>query len=384
LLLSIGGMAGAWFLSTEPLRATAMSRIWLVGLCGVFGLLGVYCLISTFRSRVVLFPDRIEIEELTRTTSLDRQEIRGWRSLPTSPPGFLLVPRDSNRRALKVAQVFPLDNEFVEWLYSLPSLDREEARAAKAEIRKNIRFGATPGERIKALARGRRVAAILTAISIAVCMWGFVFPVPYPLAISILTALPWIALELLRRSAGLFRVDADRNDPHPTVAYAFLFPSLVLLLRAATDFNILQSPAVACFSLGIGGLLLLAIFAADPSRRGKSGSGIAVGLFCLAYGYGVAIEVNVLFDRSPRTTYEVTVRDKHISRRKTTTYNLELGPWGPRVKFNKLEVSRATYEPIQAGDVVLVDLRRGALGVNWYFMRSWRHGDQAGTSRSYR
>jgi len=120
-------------------------------------------------------------------------------------------------------------------------------------------------------------------------------------------------------------MDAARNDVHPTVAVAFLFPPMVLLLRAVTDFNVVQTLPVETVSAGIGGCLLLATFVVDPSRRGKVGAAIAIGLFCLAYGYGLAIEANVLFDRSSPTTYEVTVIDKHVSRGKATTYNLDLG-----------------------------------------------------------
>ena len=85
LLLAIGGTIGAWFAATAVLR-NPPSRVWLVGLGLAFGALGIYCLLSTFRSRVVLFPDRIEIEELTHTAVLSRQEIRGWRTLATSAP----------------------------------------------------------------------------------------------------------------------------------------------------------------------------------------------------------------------------------------------------------------------------------------------------------
>lgn len=278
LLLSIGGVAGAWYLATEPLR-NPQARFWLVGLCAMFGLLGAYCLLSTLRSRVLLYPDRIEAVELTRTTVMARQEIRGWRSIPTSPPGFMLVPRDPSRKALKVAQVFRLDAEFIEWLYTLPSLNREDARESKAEIRKNIHLGATPGDRIKTLARGRRKAAILSAITTVLGLWGFVFPAPYVLVISALAALPWISLELVRRSAGLFRVDAGRNDVHPTVAVAFIVPPMVLMPRAATDFNVVQSLTAAAVTLGIGACLLFAMFVADRSQRGKLGSGVALGLF---------------------------------------------------------------------------------------------------------
>ena len=66
--------------------------------------------------------------------------------------------------------------------------------------------------------------------------------------------------------------------------------------------------------------------------------------------------------------------DKHVSRGKTTSYNLSLGPWGPIGKPNRLRVGRATYDPIQPGDILLIDLRKGALRVNWYVMRAWQRG----------
>jgi long-subunit acyl-CoA synthetase (AMP-forming) len=75
------------------------------------------------------------------------------------------------------------------------------------------------------------------------------------------------------------------------------------------------------------------------------------------------------------TTYTVTVNSKRIRRGKTTKFLLDLGPWGPKMKSNTLRVGRATYEPIQPGDTVILDLRRGALDVNWYLMRSWQRGN---------
>jgi hypothetical protein len=90
----------------------------------------------------------------------------------------------------------------------------------------------------------------------------------------------------------------------------------------------------------------------------------------------VAIEANALFDHSSPTTYAVRVEDKYVSRGKTTKYNLKLGPWGPKPTSNTLQVSRATYEPIHAGDLVVLDLRRGALGINWYSMRMWHRWNE--------
>jgi len=74
--------------------------------------------------------------------------------------------------------------------------------------------------------------------------------------------------------------------------------------------------------------------------------------------------------------YPDTVASKRNVRGKTTSYELMLGPWGPKTNSNKLRKSRPTYDPIQPGDVVHLTMRHGALGVNWYYMRSWQRGDE--------
>ena len=347
-----------------------------MGLCLVFAVLGIYCLLSTLRSRIVLFPDRIQVEQLSRTEVLDREDLRGWRSLPTSPPGLVLVPRDARRRPVKVAQLFRLDTEFAHWLDTLPRLDSADLRRSKAEIRNNARLGATPRERMQKLAESKRLEKVLAVIGSLVAAWGLLYPRPYELAIVALASLPWIALEIVRRSGGLFRVDAKRNDAHPNVAVAFMFPGLVLGSRSLLDYNVFLSPVAAWFTIGIGGLVFLAAFVVDRSVRGKVGTLIGLLVFSLAYGYGIAIEANALLDRSTGVTYVANVEGKHIVSGRATTYNLDLGPWGPKTKSSKLRVNRATYRNIERGDIVYLTMRRGALGVNWYFMRQWEIGSR--------
>jgi hypothetical protein len=369
VVLGIGGFAGARFLASEPFP-NPNSRLWIVGICVGFGIFGFYCLLSTLRSSIVLFPDRIEINELTRTSVLSREEIRGWRSLPTSPPGFVFIPREAGRRPVKVAQTFRLDPEFADWLYTLPCLDREDSRRSKAEIRNNPLIGATPGERMKALARGKRLARIVTAVASVALLWGFVYPNPYRLVIVILAALPWAAMEIVRRSRGLLRVDANRNDAHPNVAIAVCFPGLVLLLRSMFDFNIIQSQVAAWISVFVGSLFCSAIFFVDPTLRTKAITVLTMLALSLAYGYGVAIEANTLLDQSSGVNYTASVEGKHIVRGKTTTFELDLAPWGPRANSNNLRIARETYDAVQRGDVVYLTLHRGAFGIQWYYMRA--------------
>ncbi len=169
--LAVGGAIGVWLLATTSLR-NLQARFWLIGLFTVLAALGFYLLLSTFRSKVVLFADRIEVDELFSTEFLSREEIRGWRTLPTSPSALVFVPMDSARRPLKVALIFRLDTEFEQWLATLPCLDIEDARSSKAEIRNDTRLGAAPGERMKKLAAGKRLARLLTIAGYVTTLWG--------------------------------------------------------------------------------------------------------------------------------------------------------------------------------------------------------------------
>jgi hypothetical protein len=380
IILAAGGSFGTWFSAIGHLGKPG-SRIWLVGLFLALCLLGVYCLLSTLRSRVVLFPDRIVVEELTHTVVLGRDEIRGWRSLPTSPLSFQFEPIDRHRRAVKVALVFHVDAEFMQWLDTMRCLDVDDAEASMVEIENAPRLGQTPTDRLEALARGNRLARLLTIVSTVVCLWGAVYPYPYVPIVVLLAALPWVATETVRRSGGLFRIDRNRSDAHPSVGIAFIFPGLILLLRSVIDYQVFQSPVAVALYVALGGVLALAANAVDPTVRARKINAAALFAFCLAYGYGATIEMNTVLDHSPGTSYSAVVEGKHTQTGKRTTYNLEIGPWGPRAESSYLPVSRFTYEPIQRGDVVLLTLQRGALGVKWFYLRAWQRGNERGISK---
>ena len=156
---------------------------------------------------------------------------------------------------------------------------------------------------------------------------------------------------------------------------------MILALRAVTDYEVIQSPAAWTLYLALGGTLALAAYAVDPTVRAKKVNAVALFAFCLAYGYGLAIEADTLFDRSEGTSFSAVVEGKRVRTGKRTTYNLEIGPWGPKTDSSRLRVSRFTYEPIQRGDVVFITLQKGALGVRWFYMRAWQRGSEPGPSK---
>jgi hypothetical protein len=374
IVFGAGAIVATWFASVGHI-APPSSRFLLIGVCVLLALGGAYCFLYTIKSKVVLFPDRISIEDLTRTRVIPRHQIRGWRILPTNPTCLVLEPSDITGRKAKIALTFPLDDDFEQWLDPLPCLDAEEESTSDEEITNDRRLGENPADRTAALARGRRLAKMLTVASMAVCGWAFLYPRPYVPAIVALIVLPWVAIEILRRSNGLFRVDERRNDAHPSVAIALMFPPLILAVRSVLDYNVLQSASSFLMYASIGGVLAFLAAKFDTTLWARKP---IFAIFCVigfAYGFGAVTEGNALLDRSPGTSYSATVEGKHVSHSKRTSYHLKLGPWGHETKPSDLEVSRATYDPIECGDVALLTLRRGAFGLNWYYLGAWQRGE---------
>jgi hypothetical protein len=108
--------------------------------------------------------------------------------------------------------------------------------------------------------------------------------------IGALLVLPWFALEIVHRSRGLFRLDAPKQDLHPNVAFAFLVPSMILMLRGLRDFNALSWWRLIAYGALLAGALCANVLRADASLRNKQIVVFYIVAFC--YGIGGVSVVN--------------------------------------------------------------------------------------------
>jgi len=93
-------------------------------------------------------------------------------------------------------------------------------------------------------------------------------------------------------------------------------------------------------------------------------------LICSAlYVYGTATYLNCRYDRSEPFVYESTVRDRHISHGKHTSYCLTLAPFVDGEPYREIEVPRETYERLHEGDQVQIGVFEGRLGMPWFLIR---------------
>jgi hypothetical protein len=200
----------------------------------------------------------------------------------------------------------------------------------------------------------------------AVCVWGWFYPEPYSLVIFLLMILPWLAAAITMRSGGLFRIDSKKNDPHPTVAIAFIMPGCALMLRAINDANLLEWRTMIYVTLLLTLALAAAAIMADPFLKSQKRTLLVIIFLTTFYGYGAGVEANMIFERGDTTVFKAQVVRKEAVSGRPTSYELYLSPWGPQQQTNEVSISRRWYESLQPGDAVCPALHEGALHIRWY------------------
>jgi hypothetical protein len=210
--------------------------------------------------------------------------------------------------------------------------------------------------------------------------------------------LRWVVYGLAAIGAGLGVLAAVNADPvWAALALIAPLPALGLALTAPELFQVKQrtrgrvfNPLVGAgaFTLPIAALqhhllsgdvqliaalagasAALAIAALAPGRTRLEAPIVFLALCALlgaSYGDGAVALADVRFDASVGQVFPVTVNGKYVSRGRSTSYELELPPWGPQAMRRSVAVSRSTYDAVQIGDPVCVTLHPGALGAPWF------------------
>ncbi|HWZ62845.1 MAG TPA: hypothetical protein VNX02_07485 [Steroidobacteraceae bacterium] len=369
LAICAAGVGLAFLLTRQQSSPAAMLGV--VALVAVVGGFGAWLIASALRSKVVLREDAIEVHGVLRVRRLARAEIAGRRlqSLQYGQKMLLLEATDPATRALKLSSASSLRTDAVwdAWMASLPDLDAQETQALEAEVAANPELGSTPEERLGRLAAARRLAQWTNYVTYAIAAWGYLYPRPYGAAVLALGVLPWVALVLVAKSTGLFRLDGRRADPRPSLMLPVIIPGLVLLVRAVSDVGVLDLERALIFAAVTAFVLGWAALRCDAAMRARPWNALRLMLLGCAYGYGTVVLANSQLDFAPGDEYRVAVLARHVSRgSRSTSYYLRLDRWGPRTGPADVRVSAQLYRDAQPGTTVCVHRGPGALGIPWY------------------
>ena len=327
--------------------------------------LGIYLLATALRSRLVIDGTRIEVRYGFSEKTADLSEIEGYRTVSTRNSSFWHLKLKGGRGTITVQRSYDCDG-VRSWLQQIPDLDERDRNALLQQIEQSPELGATPEERLAALNKAKQMNYGLTAAAIAgalsLGLGGASLRLPSAIVLALV---PVVLIYLVRQGPLLYGIFTPKRDPRTDLGLAFLACGLGLI------FGDLGSQFVEKASLleyaGLVGLLFCAgIYSA--ARKNPQFWGAMLGMLFIAgaYGFGLAEAADTIPDQAKPASYSATIENKHETQGRTTSYYLDLGPWGPMQGANSLSVSESTYAGATIGDQVCLDLRPGVLRVQWY------------------
>jgi len=362
--LLVGGM-GCAAVSIGFFQAAQDPSILFIGLLplGIGGYLTAYAI----NSRLEIDGNRIVIRYAFRERSADLSEIEGLRTVRTRNSSFRQLRLKDGRKSISIINSFQQDDDLRAWFQQLTDLDEVDRKKLLDEIAQQQDLGATPEERLYALKRAKDWNVILSAVAIAAAVGLYFGSLPMrQLSAVALVLVPAAMLYLVRSQPLLYTVFKPKHDPRTDISLPLAAGAALLLGGRGVAF--VSRIPLALLTIFI---VLVFVWALLPALRGNPlswGSLTLLTIFAGMYGIGLAMTADTLADRSPAVNYAATIAGKHISRGKSTTYYLDLAPWGPVQHRNQLSVSQSMYRNISPGEVVCLELRSGALHAAWYRM----------------
>jgi len=326
---------------------------------------GAYLMALALRSRVVVDGSRIEVRTPFGEKTADASEVEGYRDISTRNGSFWRLQLKEGRGAITIQKWFD-SPELRAWMQQITDLDERDRKAILDEIEQNQELGATPEERLSALKQARLWNVGLTMVAIAAAVFRLFPANPFFLISAVLLALtPPVILYLLHRSPLLFVLGKPKRDPRTDFTFAFIAAVVGLFLgNIGVHLVSLSSllPAILLVSLATcAGLLLV-----SRSAAGARGAWIVIVMLSGSYGYGLVTSADTLPDHAKPQRYSASIVGKHTSSGRSTTYYLDLAPWGPLPDENRLSVSKRLYDAATVGELTCLELHQGYLHAPWY------------------
>jgi hypothetical protein len=334
--------------------------------------LGLYLILLSLRSRLILDGSRIEVRYAFKEFAADRNEIEGIRTIENRQGIRKQVCLKDGRGRFNVLDAFACSNDLSDWFKGLLDLDQRDSAELLEQINHQENLGATAEERVGMLTKAQTWNIGLSVTAGLVSMLALVNYLPtHSIAILLLTILPAVASMLLLRFPLLYTLFKGKADPRTDLLQVLCLPSLGILMCNSFSNDTAQ---LVNFSQPVGWVLLvLFLYLAVPfSVVWKLPARWAAFFFLfilgLMYSVGVVRNLNILADRSPASIYHPAVMKKYESHGKGTTFYLRLTAWGPfdNPYDTDVPVPQSFYNNTRVGDQLCTYLYPGLLHLPWY------------------
>jgi hypothetical protein len=324
--------------------------------------------LDAYKSRFIIEEDYIKSVGIFSTKKLNFDEIKGF----FIDNQYIFVESSNNfKKTIKISSYTGGYGEILHWLSQyFTNLDAQNYQEELQDILSDEAIGDSVNIREEKLLRARKLAKTVNWAAFISTAWLLFYPHPYQYAIIFSIAVPIVALLVVKLSGNLIRIDEKRGAANPFVIYAFIFPSLGLLLRAILDYEIASYENVWQPTIVITTSIIIALLLKQSEITFKKGIDlVTVGslyFFLIGYSYGLVIHYNCYYDKSNAQKYTVEILNKRTSSGKSTTRYLEVSSWGEQQDVSEVSVGKGLYSRTNVGDSVNVYYRNGNMGIPWY------------------
>jgi hypothetical protein len=262
-------------------------------------------------------------------------------------------------------------DQIIEWAYeNFEDIDAETAEAQDIEVLREVTQDIPVKEHDIQLEKAKKNAKYLNWAGYGSGLWALLYPHPYELAVAAAMLAPIITIIAIWRFKGFLRYNGFDKSRYPIMLNPMIVSICGLVLRALFDFEILDHGNlwIEAGTVSIAVMTVAVLTSKQFSFKTLTSAFTIVFFVAFFYAYAISsmIIINCRFDSSDYQAFEARVLDKETSGGKTTTYYLDLTPWGPRTEHEKVSVGRHGYERANVGDTVEVYLYKGRLKAPWF------------------
>ncbi len=323
--------------------------------------LGVSVIISASRGSLALYGDYLVYTGLRRRI-VWRKDIARTRRAQEGFAGFSIVLDLKSGRKVHISAFGPLDDVLTYWLDEFPNAEWDAQVQREDRLLANPVWGTTPEERERNINRDARRLNWLYWPGWALMIWAFAFPQPYEVCLSVLLALPVIALIMVMASRGRWSLLEDVDSGRLEVgSRLFFLPCGALALRAFLDHQLIDWITPLIYAVGVGALLTALTGLIE--RRLPMTAAIVLLLLWTGYAWGGVLFVDTTFDTAYYEATQVRILDKSQGGH---DHSLTVTAWGKKPDGNSVNVSGQLYYKLHKGDPICIYLHPGRLGWPWY------------------
>lgn len=361
-VLALAAFSFSLFMLTPSKHAVL--AVWLFSFS--FMAIALLIVINLLKRKVVISEHGILCITLFSRKELDFAAIKGYR---IGKKVIYLEPVATGDPTIIIGNYIDLSKsgELLRWVKAaFEDLDAMDLENQRREVGQNVAWGSTEDKRRSNLSKAKNIAIGYNVVGL---LLGFVLIFSNDKRIVLLLlAYPLIGIALMIFSKGMIKfTSSSKRSVNGYILLGVSLPSFMLLIKSLGEYTLFRYDHF-WLPVVLTSTVLFALYYIPGINRSMKfirTQTSVMAVFALLYGFGSIRQVNCAFDHSTPRIYEATVLRHRVSRGKTTSYFLTLGPWGPDGE-REVDVHRSLYDAVGVGSTVSVRLSEGLLHIPWF------------------